>query len=76
MTWLINLKSKLVVIFGAIAGLLLLYTSHLKKVALRKELKQTKAVSESKDKANEALVKGVGNESKKIKRGYFDNSDT
>ena len=72
MTWLINLKSKLVVIFGAIAGLLLLYSSHLKKVALRKELKQTKAVSKAKDKSNKALVEGIENENKDNTLDYFD----
>ena len=72
--WL-AIKSKLALIVGAIIGLLLLYINALQKVALRKELKRQKSVSDTKDKANEALIKGVENESKPIHRGYFDNSD-
>ena len=68
MNWL---KSKFVLIGGAIISFLLLYVGYLKNAALRKEVKQQKAVSKGKDKANEALVKGVENESKKVKRGYF-----
>ena len=72
MTWLINLKSKLALIVGAIIGLLILYINVLKNIALKKELKQQKAVSNYKDCANEALIKGVENESKDNTLDYFD----
>ncbi len=68
MNWL---KSKLVLIGGAIIAALALYISVLKNKALKKEIKQVKAVSKVKDKANKALVKGVENENKDNRRGYF-----
>jgi len=72
--WL-AIKSKLALIVGAIIGILLLYIGALKRIALQRELDHSKAVSKGRDKANEALIKGVENESKPIHRGYFDNSD-
>ena len=72
MTWLLKLKSQLALIVGAIIGLLILYIGVLKRAALRKELKQQKAVSNYKDRANEALIKGVENESKDNTLDYFD----
>ena len=41
------------------------------RLKLKKEIKQQKATSKAKDKSNEALVKGIENESKPITRGYF-----
>ena len=75
MTWLLNLKSKLALILGAVIGVLLLIVSAQRRGALKKELKQQKAVSKVKDKANSALVEGIENESKTVKRGYFNDSD-
>ena len=71
-TILKNLKSKLLLILGAIVGVLMLYISALKKAALRKELEQEKASSDYKGKANKALKEGLEDENKPIKRGYFD----
>ncbi len=70
MNWL---KSKLVLIGGAIIATLALYISVLKNKALKKEIKQVKAVSKVKDKANKALVEGVENENKDNTLDYFDN---
>ena len=75
MTWLLNLKGKLALILGAALGFAILYINVLKNIALKKEIKQQKAVSKVKDKANKALVEGLENESKDTKRGYF-NSDS
>jgi len=70
--WLINLKGNVTLILGAAIGFLVLWINILQKSALKKELKQQKAVSKSKDKANEALVKGVENEAKDNTLDYFD----
>ncbi len=72
MTWLIALKGKLALIVGAVIGLLILYINILKSAALKKEIKQQKARSNYRDKANEALIEGLENESKDNTLDYFD----
>ena len=57
---------------GAAIGFLVLYVNILKSKALKKELKQQKAVTRVKDKASKALNEGLGNESKDNTIDYFD----
>ena len=70
-TWFSKLKSQLVLLLGVGISILLLYISALKRAALRKEINLQKGKSNYKDRANEALSKGLENEAKKPKRGYF-----
>ena len=66
------IKSKLILLFGGIIGLLLLYISALKNRALRKEIQIKNSVSEAKDNANDAMMEGLENEARKpIYRDYF-----
>ena len=58
-------------IFGAIIASLFLYVSALKRIAISTELSQKEALSKHKDKANDALAKGLENEAVKPSRGYF-----
>ena len=71
MSWFVSLKSKLMLIGGAVIGILMLYISSLKKDAVEKELKQVKAVAKHKDKAVEVLHEKLAEENKPVKRGYF-----
>ena len=58
---------------GAAIGFLVLYVNILKNKALKKQIKQQKAVTRVKDKANSALVEGIENEAKDNTIDYFDN---
>ena len=73
-TFLSNLKNRLVLLLGAILGVLLLYISALKRAALQKDLDQIKAASKARDRYTDAFIKGIEDENKPIKRGYFDGS--
>lgn len=59
-----RIKNYLVIGFGAVIGILLLVVSNMKNKALKKELKQEKAVSKAKSKSTKALIEGLENESR------------
>ena len=71
-TILHKLKSQFALLLAAIIGFLALYISVLKQTALKRTLKREKGLSKGRDKANEALNKGIDNENKPTGRGYFD----
>ena len=60
-----NIKSKLVALSAAAIGIMLLYISHLRNKSLETELKQKESEYKYKNRANEALNIGVGDEAKK-----------
>ncbi len=70
-TWFTGLRTKLLGILIAVVGFMALYINVLKKDALQKEIKNLRATSRGKDKANKALSDGLENENVKVKRGYF-----
>jgi hypothetical protein len=68
--------SKILGALAAVAGFVALFfrgQAHKERAERTQgELDRTKAASEVKDKATEAMVKGVIDENKKAKRGSFD----
>lgn len=67
-----KLKSQLVLVMGALIGILILYVKQLENGALKRKLKRQQQQAEANNRANEALNKGLGRESEKVTRGYFD----
>lgn len=57
---------------GAMIGILLLYVKTLETGALKRKLKREQDASKVTKKANDALNEGLGRESEKVSRGYFD----
>ena len=69
--WL-AIKSKLALIVTGIISILLLIISAQRRAVLQREIDLNKSVSKGRDKANEALIKGVENEAKDNTLDYFD----